>query len=183
MSECSLPRFPDGSLPNTSFCSFIYWNLAHSCAILAYGMTELLPLSPTVPEQSVRDVERYLAVIRRPVLIGVGAIFFLYIISSVSFLVWPESLLRQLGLVVLVGVMLRAGWRCRAVRRDAVAAAAAAGALTGLGVALIHLGWFWSWWFLPQLIVLPLGAAVVGGGVGWLVSARRRTQPSAPEII
>ena len=140
-------------------------------------------------EQTLAEVHSYFTAAKKPVFVGALTTLFFYLLSRVSFLTWPESLLKNIGWLIAVIAIITVAVRVNRLGKDnSWYQAASAAVLVGLGLglvsAILQLIWFWSWWQLPNLIVQPLTTALVGLAIGVgisLISKKiKNYKPSAP---
>lgn len=123
-------------------------------------------------DETTRNVRWYLSTGRRPWLWGMGALLFIYVISALSFLQWPSTLLAQIGWGIIAAAILWSIILVAQTKRQEYAHAITAGFLGGVSLGLVHaviqLIWWRSGWLLFNLIAEPLFAALGGAVIGLL---------------
>jgi|GEM_PF-1911291 len=123
-------------------------------------------------DETTRNVRWYLSTGRQPWLWGMGALLFVYIISAISFLQWPSTLLAQIGWGIIAAAILWSIILVAQTKRQEYAHAITAGFLGGAAMGLVHaviqLIWWRSGWLFFNLIAEPLFAALSGAVIGLL---------------
>ncbi|MEK7139511.1 MAG: hypothetical protein AAB817_02320 [Patescibacteria group bacterium] len=131
--------------------------------------------NPWSQDESTRHVRQYMAIARRPVLVGMGGVLFLYLLSSISFLAWEQEILQGLSRVVIVAMLVRISYAVAEQQSEqfshAATASLLAGGLLGLVSGGLNLIWWPSWWAVLGLVAECLGGMIIGAIIGLLFTA------------